>query len=252
MPAHPSPIVLLHGTGMDSSMWAGFRSALERSGVDAENIYALDLLGHGSTPRPSRPLHIDDYVRQVRKFIIQTNVGAVQLVGHSLGGLVALAVAATHPDVVTDVVVIGVPYGRSDAQRNEWLDLIMKAGSTYDDESVDPVDNLSEVIAELGNRWCGHGDRSRQAVADRVGSLDAKTFGLVFRISMTSESLIAEFAPEIGAPVVVAAGDADREVDAAGVDELARTLANGRAEIISGHHHLSIIDEPEPYVELLS
>ncbi len=252
MPAHPSQIVLLHGTGMDSSMWTGFRSALVRSGVDAEKIHAVDLLGHGSTPRPSRPLHIDDYVRQVRKFIMRADLGSVQLVGHSLGGLIALAVAATHPEVVTNVVVIGVPYGRSDDQRNEWLDLMMKAGSVLDDESTDSADNLAEVISELGNRWCGDGQRSRRAVADQVGSLDAKTFGLVFRISMTSESLIAEFAPEITVPVLVAAGDADSEVDAAGVDELTRSLKKGRAEMISNHHHLSIIDDPQPYVALLS
>ena len=52
---------------------------------------------------------------------------------------------------------------------------------------------------------------------------------------MTSESLIAEFAPKITAPVLVAAGDADREVDAAGVDELTRSLNKGRAQMISGH-----------------
>lgn len=233
-------------------MWAGFRSALVRSGVDAANIHAVDLLGHGSTPRPSRPLHIDDYVRQVRKFILRADLGSVQVVGHSLGGLVALALAAAHPEVVTDAVVIGVPYGRSDSQRNEWLDLIMKAASVTDAESTEARDYLGEVVAELGNRWCGQGNACARTVSAQVGALDVKTFGLVFRISMTSESLIAEFAPEISAPVVVAAGDADREVDAAGVDELTRALPNGRAEMIPNHHHLSIIDDPQPYVALLS
>ena len=66
MGAYKNPIVLLHGTGLTSEMWDDFREALVDDGADAGSIYTVDLIGHGETPRPGRPLHIDDYVRQMR------------------------------------------------------------------------------------------------------------------------------------------------------------------------------------------
>ena len=232
-------------------MWGKLEAALLSSGMNATDIHTVDLLGHGETPRPSRPLHIDDYVRQVRKLILRGDLGKVRLVGHSLGGLVALATAAAHPDMVQDVTVIGVPYGRSDDQRNEWLDLIMKAATVPEEGQTDPPDHLAEVVAKLQDRWAGEEQAVRTAVGDLVGSLDATTFGLVFRISMTSEAAITEMAPEISVPVLVVAGDNDAEVDAAGVDRLARALPQGRSATISDHHHLSILTDPAPYIALL-
>ncbi len=250
MGAYKNPIVLLHGTGLTQSMWDGLRSALVADGADADSIYSLDLLGHGETPRPSRPLHIDDYVRQVRKLILRNDLGVVQILGHSLGGIAALAFARAHPDLVEDVAVIGVPYGRSDEQRNEWLDIIMQATALdEEDETSDPV---AEVVPTLVDRWCGAEEaESRAIVADSLAQIDSVTFGLVFRISMTSETAVEEMASEISTPVRVAAGSNDSEVDAAGVDELARAVDRGSAVIIDGHHHLSILDDPAPYLELL-
>ena len=90
MRADDHPMVLLHGTGMDASMWDGLIEALIDDGVAAERIFTLDLLGHGATPRPKRPLHIDDYVRQVRRLFLQEGLTSAHLIGHSLGGVIAL------------------------------------------------------------------------------------------------------------------------------------------------------------------
>jgi pimeloyl-ACP methyl ester carboxylesterase len=229
-------------------MWDPFRAALIDDGADEDSVYTLDLLGHGETPRPARPLHIDDYVRQVRKLIVGHNLTGVHVLGHSLGGVVALALAKAHPDLVEQVAILGVPYGRSDRQRNEWLDIIMKATRLDDgDGESDPV---GDVVPKLVARWCG-GKPSSAFVDKQLREIDPITFGLVFRISMTSEPALEEMASEITVPVLVCAGSNDSEVDAAGVDELARALDRGSAMILDGHHHLGIIDRPVDFLPLL-
>ncbi|MFW2382304.1 MAG: alpha/beta fold hydrolase [Acidimicrobiales bacterium] len=248
MGAYKNPIVLLHGTGLTSAMWDGFRAALIADGADESSIHTIDLLGHGETPRPRRPLHIDDYVRQVRKLILRHDLGGVHVLGHSLGGIVALALARAHPDLVEQAAVIGVPYGRTDEQRNEWLDIIMSA--TRQNEDDDEDDPVGEVVPILVKRWCN--GKASAAFADScLREVDPITFGLVFRISMTSEPALEEMAPEISVPVTVCAGSRDSEVDAAGVDELARALVRGAGIIVDGHHHLGILDRPADYLRVL-
>ena len=250
MGAYKNAIVLLHGTGLTSSMWDGFRAALVEDGADETSIYTVDLLGHGETPRPNRPLHIDDYVRQVRKLILREDLGPVDVFGLSLGGVVALALAKAHPDMVHRAVVLGVPYGRSDVQRNDWLDLIMAATAwDEEDEESDPV---ADVVPKLVKRWCSDVKSSGAAFArEQLHQVDPVTFGLVFRISMTSESAIEEMAPEIRVPVTVCAGTSDSEVDAAGVDLLTQRLGNATALMLDGQHHLGILETPAEYVQLL-
>jgi pimeloyl-ACP methyl ester carboxylesterase len=249
MGAYKNPIVLLHGTGLTSEMWDRFREALIEDGAEESSIYTIDLLGHGETPRPSRPLHIDDYVRQVRKLILRHQLGPVHVLGHSLGGVVALALAKAHPETVEEVAILGVPFGRTDEQRNEWLDLIMAATAVdEEDEDSDPV---GEVVPTLVERWCGGGEYSSAVATESLNRVDPVTFGLIFRISMTSEPALEEMAPEITVPVNVCAGSEDSEVDAAGVDTLARSLRNGSATVLEGQHHLGILDNPKLYVRLL-
>lgn len=232
-------------------MWDGFIKELIDGGVVAERIFTLDLLGHGDTPRPTRPLHIDDYVRQVRRLFLREGLTSAHLIGHSLGGVVALATAHAHRELVVDVAVIGVAYGRDDDQRSEWLDLIMKATAAGDEEGE--LDSVGKVVPVLVSRWCSPDDaRCAAAVRAGVAGLDPVTFGLVFRISMTSEEVIGEMAPHIAAPVTVIAGDLDNEVDAGGATELAHALPNGLARTIPGHHHLSLISSPRTYLDLLN
>ncbi len=229
-------------------MWDGFRAALVDDGADEDSVFTIDLLGHGDVPRPGRPLHIDDYVRQVRKLMLRHGLSGVHVLGHSLGGVVALALAKAHPELVERVAIIGVPYGRSDEQRNEWLDIIMTATrSDEEDEASDPV---GAVVPKLVERWC-NGPVSAAFADKHLREIDPVTFGLVFRISMTSEPALEEMAPDITIPVTVSAGSHDSEVDAAGVDELARALDRGTAMIIDGHHHLGILDRPADFLGLL-
>lgn len=95
-----TPIVLLHGMRVSSSMWGPLAAELERSGC---RVHAPDLPGHGSHTAATF-----DHDLAVRDTL--DAIGAESralLVGHSLGGFVAMAAAARQPDKVAGVVAIG-------------------------------------------------------------------------------------------------------------------------------------------------
>jgi pimeloyl-ACP methyl ester carboxylesterase len=94
--------------------------------ADRFSVVAMDLLGHGESPVPDDP---EEYTRDraledlddVLADVMAHGDGAAVLVGHSLGGYLALAHAATRPGVARAIVVLNTGPGfRDPAKRHEW------------------------------------------------------------------------------------------------------------------------------------
>lgn len=113
-----APLVFLHGMGSSSATWDACMSLLE----DRYTVVALDLLGHGRSPVPDDPAaYSRDAALADVDDVLATLEGPAVLVGHSLGGYLALAHAATRPGVARGVVVLNTGPGfRDPAKREEW------------------------------------------------------------------------------------------------------------------------------------
>lgn len=96
-------MVFVHGLGGSSTNWTELMAGLR----DEADCYAVELPGFGwSPPPPNDRYAIEDHVRAVRAFIDFLDVGAVHLVGNSLGGVVCVQLAAEHPELVRSLVLI--------------------------------------------------------------------------------------------------------------------------------------------------
>ena len=113
----PPPLVLLHGVGADRREWMLTMPGLARR----RRVLAFDLLGHGVSAKPSG----HGVVYRVR-FLADAVVGGIEalpdpprqvdLLGHSLGGAVALDVVKRHPRLVDRLVLVdaaGLPPARA-------------------------------------------------------------------------------------------------------------------------------------------
>ncbi|MDF5715740.1 MAG: alpha/beta fold hydrolase [Rhizonema sp. NSF051] len=99
------PVILLHGFGASIGHW---RQNLEVLG-EYHTVYALDLLGWGASEKVTANYSIQFWVEQVYDFWKAFICQPVVLVGNSLGSLVCLAAAATHPDMVQSIVMMSLP-----------------------------------------------------------------------------------------------------------------------------------------------
>ncbi|MDP3416625.1 alpha/beta fold hydrolase [Falsiroseomonas sp.] len=107
-PWAPAPtVLLLHGLAESGEAFRAFVPALARQA----RVVRLDLRGYGgSTPMPAdHPWRFDRLVADVVALIGHLGVARVHLVGGKIGGTIALAVAARHPELVDKLAVLGGP-----------------------------------------------------------------------------------------------------------------------------------------------
>jgi pimeloyl-ACP methyl ester carboxylesterase len=97
------PIVLIHGLGGRSDDWASVIPRLITSGFA---VYAPDLLGYGASDKPNVDYSIALEAETVRQFLDEEKLEPVDLVGWSMGGWVALKLAAEHPQMVRTLTLV--------------------------------------------------------------------------------------------------------------------------------------------------
>ncbi len=96
------PIVLLHGGASDSRDWLGTMAALSSQ----YSLYALDLIGYGESGNPKGGYYLSDFAKFTLEFINALHLDRPVLVGHSLGGRVALEIALRYPETASKLVLI--------------------------------------------------------------------------------------------------------------------------------------------------
>lgn len=221
------PVIFLHGSGPGVSALANWRFTLPVVGRDRRAL-APDLVGFGRTESDRPPkVDLDGWVDQVLEFADAVGVGAFDVVGNSMGGAIALAVAVRAPSRVRRVVTmgsLGVPVPITPGLDAVW-------GYTPD------LDRMREIIALFA--W----DQSYAADEDLVRlryetSLDPSVrsrYEAMFPAPRQA-AVDAAVVPEDGLrslphPVLLVHGRDDRVVPLATSQRLAELLPDARLAI---------------------
>lgn len=97
------PVVLVHGIGMSHRYLSRLHDALTADGP----VFSIDLPGYAGLPKPGRDVGVEEMARALGEVIRSLDVGAVVLVGHSMGAQWVTEVAVHAPELVSDLVLIG-------------------------------------------------------------------------------------------------------------------------------------------------
>ena len=86
-------VVLLHGFLEDSSMWDELEPELRRKNC----VIRIDLLGHGQTENQGEVHSMEDQASMVKAVLEELKIDRYSVIGHSMGGYIALALAELYP-----------------------------------------------------------------------------------------------------------------------------------------------------------
>ena len=107
------PLVFIHGVGLSHKMWDSQIALLNNY-----STITYDLLGHGKTPYNKEEITLNDFSNQLHYLLKFLKIDKINLVGFSLGSLIALDFASKFQHKLKSLTVIGTTYKRTTEQRD--------------------------------------------------------------------------------------------------------------------------------------
>lgn len=191
-----TPIVLIHGFCETHEIWDGFDKKLSSYG----HVISIDLPGFGKSPLSQCPFSIDLIAGILLNWLKEKQIKEPVLVGHSLGGYVALAMAAKDPEFCKKLVLFhSSVFADSDekkANRDKVIDFVTKNG-------VEPF--IQTFVPSLFYNKTHH-------EVERVRSISAKTPVITlieYTKAMRDRPSREEFLEKYPYPTLILAGDKD-------------------------------------------
>ena len=216
-----TPLMLLHGFGASIGHW---RHNLEVLG-EHYTVYALDMLGFGASEKATANYSVELWVEQVYDFWKVFIRQPVVLVGNSIGSLIAMAAAATHPDMVQGVVMMSLPDPSLEQEAlPPWLRPVVAGiksvvASGFILKGVFSVVRRPSVL----RRWAGIAYANPEAVTDELVEIlagptqdrgSARAFSALFRATMgaTFGPSVKTVLPTLTMPMLLIWGQKDKFV----------------------------------------
>jgi pimeloyl-ACP methyl ester carboxylesterase len=255
MAGEGEPIVLLHGLAGSSTNWRHLMPAL----AERFTVVAPDLLGFGESAKPRGDYSIGAHASGVRDLLVALGIEGATIVGHSLGGGVAMQLAYLSPARCQRLVLV------SSGGLGREVSLLLRALSLPGSELVLGV-ALDKRVRFVGEAVTGLAGR----LGLRWGSVGAemwKGYGTLTRRSAqqsfvhTVRSVIDPFGQRVNArdrlylaeaiPTMIVWGDHDRIIPVEHAYAAHRLMPGSRLEILEGVGHLLPVDHPDELRRLL-
>ncbi len=235
------PIVLLHACALSRHMWEFQAEALR----GAHHVVAPDMRGHGSSDVPSFVTSIERMAADVRALVESLEMGPAILVGHGMGGYVALQYARDYPDDVRALVLTNArtrPDSKEDvAQRYRLACLLREQG---------PGALADEMLPKLLSKEAR--GASPEVVADVRRVIETTSAaGIASALSaLASPPDWSAILPEISAPTLVVAGGADERA-VADARETSEAIPGARLSVVEGSGSLVNLEKPDAFLETI-
>lgn len=219
------PMILIHGFGGDLNNWMFNHEALAAT----REVYALDLPGHGASSKDVGEGSVGFFAETLAGFMDALGIDKAHLVGHSMGGAVALALALEQPGKVASLTLIGSA-GLGAEIDGAYLDGFIAAERRKD---LKPhVEKLFSDPALV----------TRQLVNDllafkRIDGVDGalRTIVGAFAPGGAQAAILRDRLSDVGVPVLVIYGANDQIIPAAHAEGLPGAV---RTEVLAGQGHM--------------
>ena len=232
-------VMFIHGAANDHSVWALQSRYFAYHGW---NVLAVDLPGHGKSSEPLLST-IEAMAGWCNAALTQARTGPTAVVGHSMGSLIALELAALHPQKVSTLVLVGTAFPM------KVSDALLGTAKADDHAALDMITVWSHSSAGQvgGNRSPG-----QWIMGSGMRLLERNAKGLYNDFTACNEYGAAnESAAKVGCQTLVISGNRDLMTPAKAARGLAGKLPNAQVRLIEGAGHDLMAEQPDQLLDEL-
>lgn len=245
-------IVLIHGLAETSKyFWRKFISHFK----DTYTIIAIDLRGHGDSAKPRKGYRPSEQAKLIFSMLNALNIDQPILLGHSLGGIIAIRFAVMYPDNLSHLVVYDSPLGEGFFKN---LSLAFK---------VSPVTSIgmgSLLIPILGRIFFHL--KTPSMMQNLLSGIPVFVDESLFEAELLSESMrntyeaisqsvwhavlvenLFKDLPSIKTPTLIIRGEYDNAVPQKSMERAVAQIPKAQLAVIQNAAHLSLIEKPDMF-----
>jgi pimeloyl-ACP methyl ester carboxylesterase len=231
--------MLLHGVGSSASTWQRLMPRLDPT----FDVIAPDLRGHGGSEGLVET--VDDFVADAVRLLDELGLPAVDVVGFSLGAVIAERLAIVHPDRVRSLVLLNSIGGRTAQERERALERLESLRSTR------PADSAPRSAA----RWFTSEFLVEDpgAVAEEVAIVSAvrpDAYEAAYRVLATTD--LIDQVVGIRCPTLIVTGENDVGSTPRMSQAVHDRVAGSRLTIIDRLRHYLHVEDPQRVAELVN
>ncbi len=236
------PIVLLHGFLEERSMWKTIADQLQKK----YRVISIDLLGHGDSSCVGYIHRMDEQAEAVRQVLENEMIDSCILIGHSMGGYVALALARTQPSLIKGLVLFHstvIPDSEEKKQdRIRVIDLVKRNKNIYINAAIPTLfapNNRDKHTAEINKAvQVAKGFSKQGIIANIRGMMERKDGSDVLKNGKFKKLIVH--------------GTEDPVISNESVRRQAELDADIDLQVIENIGHMGHIEAPEKCNEILS
>lgn len=234
-------LVMVHGAGMDHTVWSMQARFFAHHGFSVMN---LDLPGHGRSEGPA-PTTIADYTDWLARAIDAAGATDIHLIGHSMGSLIAMALAARADGGVRKLALLGT------LPHIQVIDSLLSAAENNDHSAYESI-----VGWGVGRRaqMGGHRSPGSWIAGTSLRLLENGQPGVLGNdlgaCHRWKEGL--EAASRVTCPTLLLLGADDRMTPARGAKPLEEAMADCRTIVLPGAGHMMMAEQPDETLDVLA
>jgi len=234
------PVMLIHGVGADGSSWDAIAPAM----AGRLTVLRLDLRGHGRSGHIDGALTLDDFARDVVNVLDATNTPRAHIVGFSLGGMIAQALALDHASRVDRLVLLSAVAGRTEQERAQVRDRL----------EILRTHGIAAITGAAQDRWFTDAFIAQhpELVQRRMEQLKAnhpESYAAAYTVFSTSD--LGERLQDINCPTLVATGEHDVGSNTRMARFMQEQIRGAKLQILPGLKHSVLTEAPETIASTL-
>ena len=247
------PLVLVHGFTGSKLDFLPRLAELASLG----RVLVPDLRGHGDSTNPgdTRGYSLEQSASDLLGFLAKLDIKECDLLGHSMGGMIALRAVLADPARVSSLILMGTAARAPDGIRREILEMGGQVARAVG------MSRLAEILRERAQDDASRTEADRRLQAEmgdayweswrypNYRSMDPVAFG-AFGAAMFDQNPLLDRLEEIVCPTLVMVGEGDTGFLASS-EELVRGIPGARAAMIANAGHQPQLENPDAWLDAI-
>lgn len=262
-PEVSSGVVFIHGSALRTDLWH-----YQLAGIDNRRLIFYDLRGHGlSQPKGEAEFSVATLARDLEVIIEDSNLDEVVLVGHSIGGMVALELAASHQELLSskikglvltnttphppiETIAGGAALAHVERMTRRPFDFLGSHSARIDRlrKIVKPSDALFWTVS-----FAAFGPNASAKQVDFTYDMLADTpSDVIFDLFKAYRGFdVEDRLGDVTVPTLIIAGTRDRITLAEASEHMAQVMPKAQLEILDDCGHMAMMEQNDKFNELL-